>query len=177
MDIKHNFRIISGGQTGVDRAALDIALKYKIPCGGWCPKGRIAEDGIIPECYPLKETGSSEYSVRTEYNVRDCDGTLILNTGELNGGTAFTVECAKKHKKHFLILDLAPHHVGCGVSQKCKEDKKNIVSFGNVLIVRGWIFVNDIRVLNVAGPRESKSPGIYKIAKKFLEEVFKSYKL
>ena len=169
MDIKRNLKIISGGQTGVDRAALDVALKYKIECGGWCPKGRIAEDGIIPKHYPLKETPSPEYTVRTEWNVRDCDGTLILNVGELNGGTAFTVECAKKYKKHCLVVDLAPHHVGCGVSKKYGKD---IVSFGNKLIVQGWIFVNDIRILNIAGPRESKSPGIYETAKRFLEEVF-----
>ena len=151
-------KIVSGGQAGVDRATLDVSLKYKIPCGGWCPKGRTAEDGVIPERYPLKETESSDYAVRTEWNVRDSDGTLILNTGELSGGTAFTVECTDKFKKHCLVLDL----------EKCKQ---NISSFGNVLIVRGWIMANDIKVLNVAGPRESKSPGIYKLAKKFLEEV------
>jgi hypothetical protein len=156
-------KIISGGQTGVDRAALDVALKYKIPCGGWCPKGRIAEDGIIPKRYPLKETDLSDYAVRTELNVKDSDGTLILNTGVLSGGTAFTVECAKEHKKHFLILDLA----------KSQNDREGIVSFGKKLIVCGWIMANDIKVLNVAGPRESKAPGIYKIAKRFLEKVMK----
>lgn len=160
-------KIVSGGQTGVDRAALDVALKYKIPCGGWCPKGRIAEDGIIPERYPLKETDSSDYAVRTEWNVRDSDGTLILNSEELTGGTAFTVECAEKYKKHCLILDL----------RKYKKDKEGIISFGNALIIRGWVALNNIKVLNVAGPRESKSPGIYKIAKKWLEEVMKSCKL
>ena len=154
-------KIVSGAQTGVDRAALDVALKYKIPCGGWCPKGRVAEDGVIAKRYPLKETESSDYAVRTKWNVRDSDGTLILNVGELSGGTAFTVECAKKYKKHFLILDL----------EKCKADKKGIVSFGYNLIICGWIMANNIKVLNVAGPRESKAPGIYKIAKKFLEEL------
>jgi predicted Rossmann-fold nucleotide-binding protein len=71
-------RIISGGQTGVDRAALDVALELGIPCGGWCPKGRLAEDGSIDLRYPLKETNSSEYRERTEKNVEDSDGTLIL---------------------------------------------------------------------------------------------------
>ena len=146
-------KIVSGGQTGVDRAALDVALKYKIPCGGWCPKGRIAEDGIIPERYPLKETESLDYTVRTELNVRDFDGTLVLNRGELSGGTAFTVEFAKKHRKHCLIVDL-------------KKKRKNAI-----YDVVKWIEANDIKVLNVAGPRESKSPGIYKVAKKFLEEL------
>jgi len=151
-------KIVSGGQTGVDRAALDVALKYKVPCSGWCPKGRIAEDGVIAKRYPLKETKSSDYALRTEWNVRDSDGTLILNVGELSGGTAFTVECAKKYKKHCLIIDL----------KKSTKYAKEPVSFGNMLVVRGWIMANDIKVLNVAGPRESKSPGIYKLAKKFL---------
>jgi len=160
-------KIVSGGQTGVDRAALDVALKYKISCGGWCPKGRIAEDGLIAKRYPLKETESSDYALRTEWNVRDSDGTLILNAGKLSGGTAFTVECAKKHEKHFLILDLG----------KYKLDKEGSVSFGYNLIFRGWIMANNIKVLNVAGPRESKSPGIYELAKKFLGKLFGSYKL
>lgn len=153
-----SFKIVAGGQTGVDRAALDFALENKIKCGGWCPKGRIAEDGVIPKNYPLKESVSSDYAVRTELNVRDCDGTLILNRGELNGGTALTVEFAKKHKKPCLIIDLT----------KC-EDERGM--FGNVLIARGWIMLNNIKVLNAAGPRESKVPGIYKIAKKCLEDV------
>jgi predicted Rossmann fold nucleotide-binding protein DprA/Smf involved in DNA uptake len=152
-------KVVSGGQTGVDRAALDVALDDKIGCGGWCPKGRIAEDGIIDRKYPLKETDSEDYAVRTEQNVIDSDGTLILNRGGLSSGTALTVEYAKKYKKPCLIIDL----------DKCEE---NISSFGNVLIVRGWIMVNDIKVLNVAGPRESKSQGIYELAKKFLQKLF-----
>ncbi len=169
MHIKRTLKkIVSGGQTGVDRAALDVALKCKIVCGGWCPKGRIAEDGIIPKRYPLKETESSSYEVRTERNVCDSDGTLVLNSGKLTGGTALTVEYAEKHKKPYLIVDLTPNHVGYGVQQKYKEDVKGVVAFGNKLIVHDWIFKNHINILNIAGPRESKLPGIYKIAKKFL---------
>lgn len=148
-------KIVSGGQTGVDRAGLDVALKYQIPCGGWCPKGRIAENGVMSPHYPLKETESSDYEVRTEWNVRDSDGTLVLNQGELVGGTAFTVECAKKYGKPCIIIDLG------------KERKDAI---GDVI---EWIEENDIKVLNVAGPRESKAPGIYKITKKFLEKLFR----
>ena len=158
-------KIVSGAQTGVDRAALDVALGYNVACGGWCPKGRIAEDGVIPKRYPMRETESSDYALRTEWNVRDSDGTLVLNIGELSGGTAFTVECAKKYKKHCLVLDFL------------KKDKKGIIFFGNLLITRGWIMANDIKVLNVAGPRESKAPGIYETAKKFLEEVLENYKV
>lgn len=91
-------KIISGGQTGVDRAALDAALQLGIPCGGWCPKGRKAKDGPIPDRYPLKETESGSYPVRTEMNVRDSDGTLILTWGRPTGGTALTVRLARRHK-------------------------------------------------------------------------------
>ena len=76
--MNRNFKIVSGGQSGVDRAALDFALENKIPCGGWCPKGRLAEDGRIHHRYPLRETSSTDYRVRTQANVEDSDGTLIL---------------------------------------------------------------------------------------------------
>lgn len=164
-------KVVSGGQTGVDRAALDAALECKIEVGGWCPKGHIAEDGVIDERYPLKEAESEDYETRTELNVRDSDGTLILNRGELSGGTALTVECTKKHKKPCLIIDLPAHHVGCGISDKCEDIGEDVVFFGNALVADGWVMLNNINVLNVAGPRESKSPGIYELAKKFLEEV------
>jgi hypothetical protein len=146
-------KIISGGQTGVDRAALDIALGFNISCGGWCPKGRLAEDGVIPARYPLKETKSSDYEMRTEWNVRDSDGTLVLTLGKPTGGTAFTIECAKKYKKPCLVVNLKRHD-------------------GEVVnIYWDWIEVNDIKVLNIAGPRESKAPGIYELARKCLEGV------
>jgi predicted Rossmann-fold nucleotide-binding protein len=154
-------KIVSGGQTGIDRAALDFALKNNIPCGGWCPKGRIAEDGAIPEKYPLKEAKTLDYETRTELNVKDSDGTLILNRGGLNGGTALTIGFAQKHKKSYLIVDLNNY----------EEDKDDAISFGNALIFSGWVRQNGIKVLNIAGPRESKSPGIYKLARRFLEEV------
>ncbi len=85
-------KIISGGQTGVDRAALDVAIELELPCGGWCPRGRLAEDGTVPDRYPLQETRSAEYAERTERNVIDSDGTLIIATRPLTGGTALTVE-------------------------------------------------------------------------------------
>ena len=85
---------MSGGQTGVDRAALDIALEGGIDCGGWCPRGRRAEDGVIPLCYPLTECESKQYRVRTERNVLDSDATLIIKHGRLIGGSALTAQLA-----------------------------------------------------------------------------------
>jgi len=141
-------KIVSGGQTGVDRAALDVALDLGMSCGGWCPQGRRAVDGVIPEKYPLKETVARNYNTRTKLNVRDSDGTLILNRCELNGGTAYTVRVADELGKPFLVVNLEE-----------SPDMKEVVT---------WIRRHDIRVLNVAGPRENKCPGIYLEATKFL---------
>jgi hypothetical protein len=136
-----NLKIQSGGQTGVDRAAQDVARELGIPCGGWCPKGRWAEDGPIPSRYPLEETPSIDPQQRTEWNVRDSDGTLVLTVGPVSGGTALTAEFAEKHNRPCLVLDLTTEPTAGAV--------------------RGWIEDNRIRILNVAGPRESKQPGIY----------------
>lgn len=141
-------KIISGGQTGVDRAALEVAFEWGIPCGGWCPKGRKAEDGVIDTRYPLKETTSSDYRVRTEKNVNDADGILILTWGLPAGGTAFTVKMAEKHKKPYLVIDLAKEGTSDSVNK--------------------WVQANRIQILNVAGPRESKCPGIHGRALEFL---------
>lgn len=144
--------VVSGGQTGVDRAALDAALHAGLGCGGWCPKDRRAEDGVIPRRYPLKETGSTDYRARTRRNVVDSDGTLILVLGPLSGGTALTGELARAEQKPLLVVDLdspAP----------ARE-------------VRGWIREHDIRTLNVAGPRESQQPGIGERARRYLTALF-----
>jgi len=135
----------------VDRAALDTALALGIPCGGWCPKGRRAEDGVIPMHYPLTETTSKDYRVRTRRNVRDSDGTLILTRGPLSGGTALTRRLAKELDKPCLVVDLA---------QRPRASD-----------VRTWLASNSFHILNVAGPRESNQPGIYLQAKKFLRRV------
>ena len=96
-------RIISGGQTGADRAALDVAIKLDMPHGGWIPKGRKTEDGILPRKYHMQEMPTASYPKRTERNILDSDGTLILSRGKLTGGSALTRRLAKKHSGHGLI--------------------------------------------------------------------------
>ncbi len=150
-------KILSGGQTGVDRAALDVALEAGVPCGGWCPLGRRAEDGRIPDRYPLRETESADYSERTERNVRDSDGTLIVTRGPLSGGTALTERCARRLGRPVLIVDLD------------KDDPEHWAA-----CIRDWIATHGIRVLNVAGPRESQQPGIYDAARQLLSTVLAS---
>lgn len=144
-------KLVSGGQTGVDRAALDVALELGIPCGGWCPGGRLAEDGIIPARYPLQETESSVYEERTRLNVLDSDGTLILGMGELGGGTAYTANVANENKKPLLIITL----------DESADPRKAI----------DWIKQSGIDVLNVAGPREDRRLQIHELARNFLREV------
>ncbi len=144
-------RIVSGGQTGVDRAGLDVAIELGIEHGGWCPKGRHAEDGRIPDCYQLRETDSPDYAVRTEQNVVDSDGTLILYFATLRGGTELTAWLARKHERPHVLVDL--HE-----PQSAEE-------------VRQWIRDRAIRVLNVAGPRASQNEGIYELARVYLESV------
>lgn len=150
--------IVTGGQTGVDRATLDTALSLFLPVRGWCPKGRLAEDGIIAPVYPLQETTSSEYAVRTEWNVRDSDATLILAyDGPLAGGTKLTQELAQRYRRPALVL--------------------NVLSFGKTDRDRFWEWIKKdrIRILNVAGPRESAKPGvIYSRARDVLKQLLES---
>ena len=145
-------RIISGGQTGVDRGALDAALELGLDAGGFCPRGRRAEDGRIPDRYPLEELDSSDYRDRTRRNVEVSDATLILCRGPLSGGTALTRRIAEDLGRPLLIVDLST-----------PPDPDS---------VRRWIHEQGIRTLNVAGPRESGSPGIQDAAHRFLLEVF-----
>lgn len=145
-------RVLSGGQTGVDRAALDAARAANIAIGGWCPRGRRAEDGAISERYPLSETPSAGYAQRTEWNVRDADATLILNRGALEGGTALTVRMASRWSRPRLIIDL-----------------ENPPS---TKVIVGWFAEGGIRVLNIAGPREGQRPGIYAEALELLGVIF-----
>ena len=147
----HPFTIVSGGQTGVDRAALDVALELGLPCGGWCPRGRRAEDGPIPSRYPLRETTSPDYRQRTAWNVRDADATLVLHRGEPSPGTALTLRLARRRAAPCLAVDL-----------EAASDPEP---------VRRWLKSHALRRLNVAGPRESEAPGIGEEARRFLRRV------
>ncbi|HEX5399552.1 MAG TPA: putative molybdenum carrier protein [Verrucomicrobiae bacterium] len=143
-------KIISGGQTGVDRAALDFAIRHSFPHGGWCPRGRLAEDGFIPPIYRLRETELPEYEERTEKNVLDSDATLIVaRNKELSGGTAFTKACAEKHDRPVLVI--------------CESDGVS----KTVAVLTEFIRRNKVRTLNVAGPRQSQAPGI----REFVEQL------
>lgn len=152
-----NFMIISGGQSGADRAALDFAIEHKIRHGGWCPKGRLAEDGRIAKRYRLKETKSSYPAVRTRWNVRDSDGTVIFSLrSRLAGGTRLTQELAWKYKKPLLKI-VAPG-----------RDAKRLLAV--------FVRTHQIRVLNVAGPRESGQAGIYDFARRVLQKSAKVFR-
>ncbi len=143
-------KVVSGGQTGVDRAALDACLKLGIPCGGWCPQGRIAEDGVVSEIYPLRETPSDRYEQRTEWNIRDSDGTLILTWGKPQGGTLLTQKLTQKTKKPCIVIDFKSH------------------SDSEISSVQAWLEENQVRVLNIAGPRGSFRHDVYAEAYKFV---------
>jgi 23S rRNA pseudouridine1911/1915/1917 synthase len=145
-------RVISGGQTGVDRAALDVAIALKIPHGGWCPKGRLAEDGPIDEQYQLIENESKDYAVRTRQNVIDSDGTLILIEEVLQGGTRLTQRIANQLNKPCLCLRL--------------------VDDPQVDEVLSWMEKNAVRDINIAGPRGSHSETIYSRANVFCQKLF-----
>jgi hypothetical protein len=132
-------KIQSGGQTGVDRAALDVALKHGIDCGGWCPAGRLDEFGRIPDRYPLKEMEEGSFAERTLQNVKDSDGTVIIYSEHLRGGTEYTVQCCIDQKRPHKLVD---------ASKSSVEDAAMQLSD----------FVRDqkIEVLNVAGPRQTE---------------------
>lgn len=142
----------TGGQTGVDRAVLDFCLQSLIAVGGWCPEGRKAEDGKIPDRYPLVELQDAGYDERTEANVLDSDATLILHLGEISGGTKFTVSCCAKFNKPSLLLDLRDENLQVQLEELVEfiEDKQ-------------------IKELNVAGPRASEESEAYGKTRIFLQ--------
>jgi hypothetical protein len=146
--------IISGGQTGADRGALDFAIKHGYTHGGWAPRGREAEDGRIPLKYQLTELADGGYRQRTRRNVEDSDGTLIVNLGELDGGTLATQDFARQRSKPYLVVQLDAR-----------------ITTDVATSVLAWLREHVIKTLNVAGPRESKRPGIYRLTGELLEAV------
>jgi hypothetical protein len=148
-------KIVSGGQTGADRAALDWAIAHELPHGGWCPLGRRAEDGTIPRRYRLSETPGAAYAQRTEWNVRDSDGTVVLSLSRtLTGGSSKTVELAQQHGKPWIHLARDAHAVDAA-----NQLRRFVEEYG-------------IRVLNVAGPRASTEPGIGAFVLTVLDRAF-----
>jgi hypothetical protein len=144
-------KLVSGGQTGADRAALDWALEHGIACGGWCPRGRRTEDGPLDTRYPLTETPSVDYRQRTDWNVRDSDATVIFSLSErLSGGSRETRECARRRSKPCLHLHI-------------HEDAPRLL--------RAFLDAHRPQVLNVAGPRASKEPQVGAFVHEVLEQV------
>ena len=143
-------KLVSGGQTGADRAALDFALARGLPHGGWCPRGRRAEDGPLPARYRLRETPSDDYAQRTEWNVRDSDGTVTFSLAPgLSGGSVLTAECAKRMGKPWLHL----------TPTDPEPDQK----------LHNFVTAHHIATLNVAGPRASEEPGVGDFVRAVLE--------
>lgn len=149
-----SFKIISGGQTGVDRAALEWALANGMPHGGWCPKGRMAEDGVIPLQFQLRETDSQDYATRTRRNVEEADATVIFSANEtMSGGTAQTAEFARELGKPLL-------HLVSAIKPEAAARK-----------LRAFMKKHKVAVLNVAGPRASQEPGTGEFVKAVLALV------
>ena len=145
-------RIVSGGQSGVDRAALDAALAAGLEAGGWCPRGRWAEDGPIPARYPLREAPLRRVCQRTLMNIRDSDATLVLVRGQARGGTALTIRGLAAARPR-LVID----------PQRSDAVRR----------VRWWLARHRVACLNVGGPRLSEDPEIYDLARGLLDPLFR----
>lgn len=147
-------RIVSGGQTGADRAALDAALSLGLPCGGWCPKGRLAEDGPIPARYPLTETESAGYEDRTRRNVQDSDAAAIVSFGPPRGGSQYTLQCCRELGRPLVVIDAAETPVAQAIERLSK-----------------FVIEHQVQTLNVAGARASEQPDIYAYVFEFVRGI------
>ena len=151
-------KIISGGQTGIDRAALDVALKHGIECGGWCPAGRLDEFGRIPDKYPVRELEHGSFAERTLQNAKDSNGTIVIFREELRGGTEYTVACCKQLERPYRLIDAA-----------------EIPSDQAAAQIAEFVRAHKIDILNVAGPRESEWPGGYGYVFQALELFLRNF--
>ena len=151
-------KIISGGQTGADRAALDFAIRHGIPYGGWVPRGRRTEDGTLPQKYLLEEMPTPDYAQRTEKNVLSADGTLVVSHGYLKGGSALTVFLAERNGKPCIHADLGEWSVRDAAER-----------------IRKWLRDQRIGVLNVAGPRAGMDREIYRATFDLLEALLAEF--
>ncbi|MEJ2535141.1 MAG: putative molybdenum carrier protein [Gammaproteobacteria bacterium] len=147
-------RIVTGGQTGVDRGALDGALGAGFACGGWCPAGRRAEDGVIPSTYPLRELPAGGYEARTRRNVEDSDGTVVIAFDAPAGGTALTVLHARELRRPLLLIDA-----------------RRIGPRDAAGAVRDFVRDEGLQVLNIAGPRASENAHGHSYARALVEEL------
>jgi hypothetical protein len=151
-------KIISGGQTGADQGALDFAMKHGWPCGGWCPPGRRCESGRIPDRYPVREVEAGDYNERTRRNVKDADATLVITLrGFMEEGTALTLSWCDDYGRPAFHFDISPPGL---IREEGLDDLRN------------WLDKYKIDTLNVAGNRESNSPGIQSQTLTLLEQLF-----
>ena len=148
-------KIISGGQTGADQAALDAAIRLGITHGGWIPKGRLTEKGPLPDKYNLTEMPGTSYTSRTEQNVIDADGTLIISHGPLTEGSDYTRKMAQKNDRPWLHIDL-----------------NKTPAFKAATLINSWLEENNVGILNIAGPRASKDAKIYQAVLKLIQSVY-----
>jgi hypothetical protein len=150
-------KIVSGGQTGVDRGALDAALELGFPCGGWCPAGRKAEDGVIEARYPVVELQGAKYLERTVQNIVDSDGTLVLYFDYLQGGTEQTVAHCIRRRRPYKLVD--------GAELSARDGAR---------LAAGFVARHDVGMLNVAGPRQSKEPRAHAYAYAVISTLLRS---
>lgn len=155
--MRTEIKIVSGAQTGVDRGALDAALEAGVPCGGWCPEGRKAEDGMIPDIYPVRVIPGAGYAARTRQNVLDSDATLIIYFNELSGGTKYTLNCCRTENRPYLLINANKDNVDDAV-RSLKE----------------FVREHQLAILNVAGPRASNVPSAHGYTQNLMSRLLDS---
>lgn len=179
----HVEKVISGGQTGADRGGLDAAIALNdhrqknggqiFELGGWCPAGRKAEDGRIPDEYLLTETRSKSFTARTRRNVEESDATLVFVDGGMSGGSLLTVEHCKTKRKTHLILSLVDYTIDKRSLERTEFELDGLTWLLRAGRVRNWLIAGKIKTLNIAGSREKKAPGIQNRVGRFMVDVLR----